>query len=535
MGIGVNEIYDALKRDDLSTDAMKTDDDKTDTMKRDALKKNAMSTDAMKRDDERTDTMRTDTIYGRFREMVRKYPDRAAVIEDGRTISYSELDAMVDSILAKFYDWDKEFIGIVMHHGAEQIAAMLAVLKSGAAYVPAETFLPKDRIDYMMKQAGVKLVITDEFCEGLSPATETYEDRSRPDSIAYILYTSGTTGKPKGVIQENHSVVNYCEAFEEEMHTGPDDVMLQYSVCSFDIFVEEVFTTLLNGASLAIPTIEVHNGPLSGLMDFCSRYGVTIIDGFPYLIADLNKRPELLPQSVNLIISGGDVIRASYITNLRNRGIRIYNTYGPSETCVCSNYFRVDNATPLEDGTFSIGKAIKGVEVKILDKNFQEVPKGEIGEICIFGEGVNQGYLGNPPEQANFVTLPDGTRFYRSGDMGYLLPDGNMAFLHRRDEQVMILGKRVEPEEVENVLNEYPAVERGIVRAFLDEGGLHYLVAYIIPREGFSLHDVREYLRSKLTDFMVPEYFVAVKELPLTHRGKIDMAALPKVLKEKVY
>ncbi len=475
------------------------------------------------------------TIYSRFQEMVNKYPENAAIVEDNRTISYSELDYMVNSILAKFYNEGEKFVGIVMHHGAEQIAAMLAVLKSGAAYVPAEPFLPKDRIDYMMKTAGVKLVITDDYCENLTPATGTFEDRSTPDGLAYILYTSGTTGKPKGVIQENHSVVNYSEAFKVEMHIGPGDVMLQYSVCSFDIFVEEVFTTLLNGATLAIPTNEVHNGPLSGLMDFCTRHGVTIIDGFPYLIADLNKKPGMLPKSVNLIISGGDVIRASYINNLRDKGIRIYNTYGPSETCVCSNYFRVDNAEPLEDGTFSIGKAIKGVEVKILDKNFKEVPEGEVGEICIFGEGVNRGYLGNPPEQINFVTLPDGTHFYRSGDMGYVLPDGNMAFLHRRDEQVMILGKRVEPEEVENVLNEYPEVERGIVRAFLDEGGLHYLVAYIIPRKGFSLHDVREYLKSKLTDFMVPEFFVEVNELPLTHRGKIDMKSLPKVLKEGTY
>ncbi|MBD5346992.1 MAG: amino acid adenylation domain-containing protein [Bacteroides sp.] len=475
------------------------------------------------------------TIYSRFKEAVLKHPENPAIVEDGRTISYSQLDGMVDSILAKFYEEKPDFVGIVMHHGAEQIASILAVLKSGAAYVPAEPFLPKDRIDYMMRKAGVKLVITDEYCENLTPATETYGDNSAPEGIAYILYTSGTTGKPKGVIQENHSVVNYCEAFEAEMHTGPGDVMLQYSVCSFDIFVEEVFTTLLNGATLAIPSDEVHNGPLKGLMDFCIRHSVTIIDGFPYLIADINKKPELLPHTVTLIISGGDVIRASYITNLRDKGVRIYNTYGPSETCVCSNYFRVDNARPLADGTFSIGKAIKGVEVKILDKKFNEVPKGESGEICIFGEGVNRGYLGNPPEQANFVTLPDGTRFYRSGDLGYVLPDGNMAFLHRRDEQVMILGKRVEPEEVENVLNEYPEVERGIVRAFLDEAGLHYLVAYIVPQKGFSFHDVRKYLKSKLADFMVPEFFVEMTRLPLTHRGKIDMMALPKVLKEGTY
>lgn len=476
--------------------------------------------------------MTTKTIYSRFKEMAVRYPDSPAIVEDMRIISYAQLDAMADSILAKFYASEPSFVGIVMHHGAEQIAAMLAVLKSGAAYVPAEPSLPKNRIDYMMKTAGARLIITDEYCEDLEPATETYEDRSTPDGLAYILYTSGTTGKPKGVIQENHSVVNYCEAFEAEMHTGPGDVMLQYSVCSFDIFVEEVFTTLLNGATLAIPSEEVHNGSLNGLMDFCSRHNVTIIDGFPYLIADINKRPELLPKSVKLIISGGDVIRASYITNLRNKGIRIYNTYGPSETCVCSNYFRVDNAEPLEDGTFSIGKAIKGVEVKILDKNLRELPQGEIGEICIFGEGVNQGYLGNPPEQVNFVTLPDGTRLYRSGDLGYVMPDGNMAFLHRRDEQVMILGKRVEPEEVENVLNTCPEVERGVVRAFLDENGLHYLTAYIIPKENCSLHDVKKWLSDRLTDFMVPEFFVRVRRIPLTHRGKVDVDALPVVMKE---
>ncbi|MCM1037238.1 MAG: amino acid adenylation domain-containing protein [Bacteroides sp.] len=475
------------------------------------------------------------TIYSRFKDIADRFPDHPAIVEDGRTITYSQLDAMVDSILARFYDDKPAFVGIVMHHGAAQIAAMLAALKSGAAYVPAEPFLPKDRIDYMMKTAGVKTVITDEYCEGLPPASRDYEDRSTPEGMAYILYTSGTTGKPKGVIQENHSVVNYCEAFEAEMHTGPGDVMLQYSVCSFDIFVEEVFTTLLNGATLAIPTDEVHSGPLSGLMDFCSRHGVTVIDGFPYLIADINKQHRLLPASVRLIISGGDVIRASYISNLRDKGIRIYNTYGPSETCVCSNYFRVDNAAPLADGTFSIGKAIKGVQVKILDKNLKEVPQGTVGEICIFGAGVNRGYLGNPPEQANFVTLTDGRRLYRSGDLGYELPDGNMVFLHRRDEQVMILGKRVEPEEVENVLNDYPDVDRGIVRAFVDEGGLHYLVAYVVEREGFTLHDLRAYLKSKLTDFMVPEFFVEVRKLPLTHRGKIDMDALPKVLKEGDY
>lgn len=504
--------------------------------------------------------MKERTIYSRFREIVEKYPDEAAILEDGRTVTFSQLDCLVENLKGKLIKslseispapfTQEENIGVVMQHGLMQIVAMLAILKSGATYIPAEPSLPKDRINYMMRNAGVKLIVDDQFCNYLSELVDGFNndesstsnvcqdstpDLSKPNGIAYILYTSGTTGKPKGVMVENHSVVNYSEAFEKEMKIGPGDVMLQYSICSFDIFVEEVFATLLNGAALAIPSKEIHNGTLSGLMDFCKRHKVTILDGFPYFIADINHQPELIPSSVNLIISGGDVVRANYISKLRDKGIRIYNTYGPSETTVCSNYYRIDNAEPLEDGTFPVGKAVKGVEVKILDENFNEVPCGETGEICIFGEGVGLGYLGNPPEQKNFVTLPDGTRFYRSGDMGYCLADGNMVFLHRRDDQVMILGRRVEPEEVENVLNEYPDIEHGIVRAFKDEAGLHYLVAYIIPEVGFTFSALKSFLKSKLSDFMVPEFFVALKKIPITARGKVNMEELPIVLKEGQY
>lgn len=472
------------------------------------------------------------TVYARFREMVERYPDKPAVIEEEQTLTYAALDALADAVMAKFYDLKPRSVGIVTAHGVRQIAAMLAVLKSGAAYVPAEPALPAARRDYMMKAAGASLVITDECFEDLeSSRDEVFPDRSTPDGAAYVLFTSGTSGKPKGVIVENHSVVNYAEAFESEFHIGPGDIMLQYSVCSFDIFVEEVFSTLLNGGAVAIPSREVHNGSIEGLMQFVDRHGVTIIDGFPYLLAELNKLPGL-PASVKLIISGGDVIRESYISNLRNLGVKIFNTYGPSETTVCSNYYRIDNATPLADGTFPIGKPIKGVIVKIMNSELEEVPPGEVGEICIFGEGVSRGYTGNPPEQKNFVTISDGSRMYRSGDLGYLLPDGNMAFMHRCDDQVMILGRRVEPEEVENVLNTCPCVERGVVRAFRDDDGLSYLTAYIVAREGCSLHKVKKWLAEHLVDFMIPEFFVKMKSIPITARGKVDYAALPVVMKE---
>lgn len=475
------------------------------------------------------------TIYSTFKRQAENNPKAPAVITDSQTVTFSQLDELADKILSKFYDKNYNFVGIKMRHGVNQIAAMLAVLKSGAAYIPAEPFLPKARIDYMMKNAGVELVIDDEFCENLPTPQKSLNDRSRPDGVAYVLYTSGTTGRPKGVMIENHSVVNYAGAFKKEMKIGEGDVMLQYSVCSFDIFVEEVFATLLNGGAIAIPSYEVHNGSLEGLMDFCKRHEVTILDGFPYFVADINRKPHLIPPSVNLIISGGDVVRANYISNLKGKDIRIYNTYGPSETTVCCNYYRIDNAPALEDGTFLIGKPVDGTQVRIMDENFNELPDGEVGEICIFGEGVGHGYLGNPPEQKNYVTMADGTRFYRSGDMGYKQKDGNMGFLHRKDDQVMILGRRVEPEEVENVLNEYEGIDRGIVRSFKDESGLHYLVAYIVPNVGFTMKGLKEWMASKLADFMVPEFFVALHNIPLTIRGKVDSDALPVVLKVPQY
>lgn len=476
--------------------------------------------------------MINDTIYSRFAVWVDRNPDAVAIVEDGRTVTYRELDAMADAILDKFAMMRPEFVGVVMSHGAEMVAAMLAVLKSGAAYVPAEPALPRERIDYMMRTTGVSLVITDDFCHNLPATPISHEDKSSPEGLAYVLYTSGTTGRPKGVAVENRSVVNYAEAFEAEFNVVPGDVMLQFSVCAFDIFVEEVLTTLLNGAALAIPSKKVKDGGLDELMDFCERHGVTEISGFPYLLADMN-RHRRYPSKLRLLISGGDVVRESYITWLRGHDFMIYNTYGPSETTVCATYFRIDNSVALDDGTFPVGKAIKGVEVRILDENLNEVSNGDTGEICIFGKGVARGYLGNPPEQSNFTTWHDGRRMYRSGDLGYVLPDGNIAFLHRRDRQVMILGKRVEPDEVENVLNESPCVERGVVRAFTDENGLAYLTAYVVPSHKYcKLSDMKSFLRSRLADFMIPEFFVSMEQLPLTPRGKVDNHALPVVMKE---
>ena len=181
----------------------------------------------------------------------------------------------------------------------------------------------------------------------------------------------------------------------------------------------------------------------------------------------------------------------------------------------------------LPDGTFPVGRPVKGAEIDILDEDMRPVAPGETGELCISGEGVSLGYLGNVPEQSNFTRTPDGRRIYRSGDLGYQLPDGNIAFLRRKDLQVMIKGRRVECQEVENVLCCQPEVEAAHVEAFVDDADMHYLVAYIVPEAGCSFRNLRGRLMQYLTSFMIPEFFISMPRLPLTPNGKIDRAMLP--------
>ncbi|MCR5395358.1 MAG: amino acid adenylation domain-containing protein [Bacteroidales bacterium] len=465
----------------------------------------------------------SETIYDAFKKQVDARPEMLAVMDEEQQLTYSELDTLVGEIADGFPVRHPAKVGIIMQHGVRMIATILATLKSGAAYIPAEPSFPKERIKYMMQDCD--WVVRDHSIQKGSAKTE------KVNGLAYILYTSGTTGKPKGVMVTNQNVLHYVNAFDHEFHTQPGDRMLQHSVCSFDIFVEEVFTTLLSGATLCIPSEETKSD-INLLMDYIERNQVTMLSSFPYLLLEMNKLPQI-PRCLRLLISGGDVIRAKYIDHLRTQDVRIYNTYGPSETTVCASYFRVDNAEPLEDGTFSIGKPVLGTGIEILDDGLQPVKEGKMGEICIFGDGISLGYQGNVPENENFTHMPDGRRVYRSGDLGYVMPDGNLAFLHRKDKQVMIMGKRVECDEVENILCEQREVETAVVCPQTDTDGLSYLVAYVVPRSiRFNLDGLKRSLADHLTSFMIPEYFVTMQSLPMTPNGKVDRRALPIIRKE---
>ena len=487
----------------------------------------------------------TDTIYALFENVVRNHKNETAIIENNRTLTFGELSDLADRIAERFPQKITS-VGIVMSHRAEMIASMLAVLKCGARYVPAEPDFPVGRIRYMMEEANVDFILTEkenenklegfpfrlvdcEICGAKTPAAKR-APACVPEMPAYVLYTSGTTGRPKGVCVTNRNVCHYVRAFEQEFHPTAGDVMLQYSVCSFDIFVEEVFAGLLNGTALAIPTQE-EKSDIQSLMDFVERHHVTIISGFPYLLAEMNHL-KTIPSRVRLLISGGDVLRGVYVNNLLEQA-EVYNTYGPSETTVCASYYRCNQGTVLADGTYPIGHPVKGTEIRILDQDGKELPDGETGEICIYGDGVSLGYIGDHEEENKaFVASEDGSRMYRSGDLGYILPDGNIAFLHRKDTQVMIYGKRVEVSEVESRLYQCKGVGQAVVRAFTDEDGLSYMTAYVVPSDqDIKVSEVKKELAENLPSFMIPEFIVKMPQIPLNASGKPDAAKLPVVMK----
>lgn len=485
------------------------------------------------------------TVYSLFQNVVTENRDRTAIIENDRTMTFGELSNLVDLIAGSFPEKITS-VGIVMSHRAEMIAAILAVLKCGARYVPAEPNFPTGRIRYMMEEAEVDFILTEtsftdklsgfdvrlfdcEICGLEAPASEK-KDTGKPELPAYVLYTFGTTGRPKGICVTNRNVCHYVRAFANEFKPTANDIMLQYSVCSFDIFVEEVFASLLNGAALAIPSTE-DKEDMKSLMNFVERYQVTMISGFPYLLAEMNHLP-CIPACLRLLISGGDVLRGAYVDRLLEQA-EVYNTYGPSETTVCASYYRCNGGTVLEDGTYPIGRSVLGAKICILDADGNSLPDGETGEICIYGDGVSQGCIGEHTEENKaFEHTKDGKAVYHSGDLGYFLPSGDIAFLHRKDTQIMIYGKRVEVMEVEARLYQCSGIEQAVVRAFADEDGLSYMTAYIVPStQDMKVSKVRKELSENLAAFMIPEFIVKMPQIPLNSNGKPDTARLPVVMK----
>ena len=390
----------------------------------------------------------------------------------------------------------------------------------------------------MLNDAAVGLMITDDLKTiykdivlvtsdyFLDESSRSIQNNIQSSDLLYVLYTSGSTGNPKGVLVQHGNLVSYIDSFTREFVVNKNDNILQQSVCTFDIYVEEVFGALLNGASVIIVNDDISEDSKK-LMDFLDNYNVTIISTFPYLLNKLNNIP-FRAKKLRLAISGGDVLRQSFIDKLCNH-VDIYNTYGPSETTICATYFRYDRDR-VYDGNIPIGKSIHHSSVFIVDENGKEISENEkyvTGEICISGLGVSAGYLNLEEQTINSFIKDNGMYYYKTGDLAMYLEDGNLDFIKRKDEQVMIQGRRVEVEEIEKTIYRLNYINEACVLPLLDENNLHYLGAYIsYDRKDIAATDIISEISEYLPDFMIPVFFIIIKDFPLTTNGKICKKSL---------
>ncbi|CAL9523271.1 D-alanine--D-alanyl carrier protein ligase [Actinosynnema sp. ALI-1.44] len=446
-------------------------------------------------------------------EQVARTPEAPAVVCAEGAVSYRELDARANRLahllLAKGARPER-VVAIALPRSVDNVVARLAVLKTGAAYLPVDPAYPAERIDFMLADAEPLLVLDGPLDTDGQPDTDPGVP-IHPDSPAYVIYTSGSTGRPKGVVVAHRGLPAFALAEIEHFDVRPGDRVLQFSSPSFDASVLELCMALPAGAALVVPP----PGPLLGeqLADVIDGFGVTHALIPPVALATVPDRP--LP-TFRCLVVGGDACAPDLVARWAP-GRTMVNAYGPTESTVVTSW-----SGPLEPGGAPpIGRPIPGTEVRVLD---DELRPADEGELYVTGVGLARGYLRRPGlTAARFVADPfgpPGSRMYRTGDVVRRAPDGELAFVGRADHQVKIRGFRVEPGEVEALLREHPAVRQAVVVA-RDEP--KRLVAYVVG----EVEGLREYLAATLPDYLVPSAFVALDSFPLSPNGKLDRDALP--------
>jgi len=468
------------------------------------------------------------TIIDAFEYRAAQDPLSIALNCEGKEITYQQLNEQANQLanyLKETYQVEAEDrIAILLPTGNELILSMLAILKTGATYVPVDTNYPKERIELIMEESTPGMIL-DEAAMSVFQANaadysrENLKEDIGSEQLAYILFTSGTTGRPKGVMIEHAALLDYASTTADYFEITEKDVVLQQSSPSFDTLVEELFPALIVGAKVVI--IPEGGKDLRAIRKSIKEEGVSIISSTPLVINELNK---VLFQTHNLrvIISGGDVLKLEDVDQLMSKNLDIYNTYGPTESTVCASYQKIE----APDDIKSIGYPIANRQIYILDESLQMLPVMSEGEIFIGGAGLARGYLNQPALTAEkFIDHPfiPGQKIYRTGDLARWMTDGRIEFLGRKDHQIKLRGYRIELEEIENVLQLMAGVEKVIVVASKGEAkqptGLH---AFYKGEQHLTDTDLYEYAMEQLPGYMVPGKFVAIDEIPLTPNGKID-------------
>ncbi|MFI6323038.1 amino acid adenylation domain-containing protein [Nonomuraea sp. NPDC050556] len=461
--------------------------------------------------------------------LVEEQADRTPAALAVGTLTYAELDRRANRVAAALREAGvgvEDRVGIRMQRGVSMIVTMLGVLKAGAAYVPLDPGLPEARLAYMVEQAGAKVVLTGEpehACDERVPVQVTGAN------LAYVMYTSGSTGEPKGVAVPHSGVVNLLAAFDHVEPLEPGARCGWWTSFAFDVSVHEIFSALCSGGSVHVVPEEVRPDP-RGLLGWLAEQAIEVVYVPPFLLADL---AGLLAAGapappLRRLVSAVEPIREQVVATLLEHlpGARFVNGYGPTEATVYGTAHWTGRSG-LGDGNLPIGTALANVPAYILDADLRPVPPGVTGEIYLGGAGVTRGYHGKPGLTAERY-LPDpfvpGGRVYATGDRARHRADGAIEFLGRSDQQLKVRGHRVEPGEVEQLLVRHPAVHEALVLPRPGPDGSTLLVGYV---RLLSAADLVSYLREHLPGYLVPSALVEVGEWPVTRNGKLDRRALP--------
>lgn len=495
------------------------------------------------------------TIYQLFEGQVEKTPDKAAICFEGKELTYRELNEKSNQ-LARFLVEKgverKSIVGLLNAHSLETVIGILGIIKAGGAYLPIDPQYPSDRINYMLNDSNVKILLTNvgnEYIHGNENTCpiETINLNAQylykgdisslgcvntPKDLVYIIYTSGSTGKPKGTMITHQGLVNYIWWAKHMYVKDDNEVFALYSSLAFDLTVTSIFTPLVSGAKIIVYRNDRDEYVLHRIMKENKATIVKLTPSHLSLLKDMDNRYS----SVKRFIVGGEDLKVNLARSVYESfggDIEIYNEYGPTETVVGCMIHRYDyeNNTGV---SVPIGIPADNVQIYVLDKNLNPVPCDGIGEIYISGDGVARGYLNREDlTRERFIENPyiKGSKMYKTGDLAKFLSSRIIEYTGRADYQVKLRGYRIELGEIEKQLLVYSNIKDAVV---IDRGDKNkYLCAYIVEREKVSLNELRVYLSSHLPGYMIPACFVVLDRIPLTANGKVNRELLPEPEKLK--
>ncbi|MBE9029048.1 amino acid adenylation domain-containing protein [filamentous cyanobacterium LEGE 11480] len=507
-------------------------------------------------------------LHQLFEAQVENSPAQVAILGEDpenpgtrRALTYQDLNRQANQLahhLQSIGAGPDVLVGLCVERSAEMLIGLLAILKSGAAYVPLDPNYPRDRIEYMLADAEIKVLVIQTSCLNALPDSSVQTvcfDRDRdaiaqanaanpisaatPENLAYVIYTSGSTGRPKGVMVQHDSLVNFTQSAVTDYGFSEHDRVLQFASISFDAAAEEIYPCLISGGTLVLRNDAMLNS-VAQFVETCADWELTVLDlptaYWQQLVLELATNALTLPASLRLVIIGGERVSPESVRTWQQSVgdvPRLINTYGPTEGTVVSTAYPITTSSPIQNEV-PIGKAIINVQTYVLDAHRQIVPIGVPGELYIGGLGLARGYLNRPDlTAAQFIANPFGhienDRLYKTGDLVRYLANGDLEFLGRIDQQVKIRGFRVELGEVEAALVQHPLVQEAIVEARFDASGSQCLVAYVVDHqaEALSTSELRRFLKVSLPEYMVPSAFVRLADFPLTPSGKVDRQSLP--------